>query len=79
MLQGGCPGAHRNGLAVPYSLRRRGAAAAGWADFADAGRRHAPAMQLREQASCQGGKLQYLNVDPPERKADITVLNCKAQ
>ena len=31
------------------------------------------------EASCQGGKLEYLIVTPPERKADVTVLNCAAQ
>ena len=29
------------------------------------------------ETSCQGGKLEYLIVTPPERKKDITVLNCK--
>ena len=28
------------------------------------------------EASCQGGKLEYLLVTPAERKADVTVLNC---
>ena len=28
------------------------------------------------EASCQGGKLEYLIVDPPSRRADITVMNC---
>jgi hypothetical protein len=36
---------------------------------------HAPLNTVIE-ASCQGGKLEYLIVTPPERKADITVLNC---
>ena len=29
------------------------------------------------EAACKGGKLAYLNVTPPERKADVIVLNCK--
>eukprot|EP00658_Telonema_sp_P-2_P011199 TRINITY_DN14256_c0_g2_i1.p1 TRINITY_DN14256_c0_g2~~TRINITY_DN14256_c0_g2_i1.p1 ORF type:complete len:882 (+),score=184.58 TRINITY_DN14256_c0_g2_i1:195-2840(+) len=28
------------------------------------------------EASCQNGTLEYLNVDPPERRADVIVLNC---
>jgi hypothetical protein len=28
------------------------------------------------EGSCKGGKLEYLNVDPPGRLADVTVLNC---
>ena len=31
------------------------------------------------EASCQEGKLEYLTMTPPERKADITVMNCKAE
>eukprot|EP00041_Stephanoeca_diplocostata_P024736 m.635485 g.635485 ORF g.635485 m.635485 type:complete len:147 (+) comp22585_c1_seq4:211-651(+) len=29
------------------------------------------------EASCTNGTLDYLIVTPPERKADVTVLNCK--
>ena len=36
---------------------------------------HAPRNTTIE-ASCQDGKLEYLVVTPPERKADITVVNC---
>ena len=28
------------------------------------------------EASCQGGKLEYLRVTPSERRADMTVMNC---
>jgi hypothetical protein len=38
---------------------------------------HAP-LNTTIEASCQHGKLEYLIVDPPARKADITVLNCQA-
>ena len=38
---------------------------------------HAP-LNTTIEASCQGGKLEYLIVTPPERKKDITVLNCNA-
>ena len=37
---------------------------------------HAPRNTVIE-AACEGGKLVYLNVTPPERKADVIVLNCK--
>ena len=37
---------------------------------------HAPRNTMVE-ASCQGGKLEYLIVTPPERRADVTVLNCR--
>jgi hypothetical protein len=37
---------------------------------------HAPHNTTIE-ASCQGGELEYLVVTPPERKADVTVLNCR--
>lgn len=37
---------------------------------------HAP-LNTTIEASCQGGKLEYLIVTPPERKKDITVLNCE--
>ena len=36
---------------------------------------HAP-RNTTVEASCQGGKLEYLIVTPPERKADVTVLKC---
>jgi hypothetical protein len=39
---------------------------------------HAPRNTVIE-ASCQEGKLEYLTMTPPERKADITVMNCKAE
>lgn len=39
---------------------------------------HAP-LNTTIEASCQGGKLEYLIVTPPERAADITVLNCAKQ
>jgi hypothetical protein len=39
---------------------------------------HAPRNTVIE-ASCQQGKLGYLIVTPPERKADVTVVNCKAE
>jgi len=35
------------------------------------------AMNTTIEASCQGGKLEYLIVTPPSRKKDVTVLNCK--
>jgi alpha-L-fucosidase 2 len=38
---------------------------------------HAPRNTTIE-ASCQEGKLEYLVVTPPERKADVSVLNCAA-
>ena len=38
---------------------------------------HAPRNTTIE-ASCQGGKLEYLIVTPPERRADVQVLNCAA-
>ena len=38
---------------------------------------HAPRNTTIE-ASCQQGKLEYLTVTPPERKADVTVVNCEA-
>jgi hypothetical protein len=38
---------------------------------------HAP-LKTTIEASCQGGKLEYLVVTPPERKADIKVMNCEA-
>ena len=37
---------------------------------------HAP-LNTTIEASCQGGKLEYLIVTPPERKADIKVMNCE--
>ena len=37
---------------------------------------HAPRNTTIE-ASCQDGKLGHLAVTPPERKADITLANCK--
>ena len=39
---------------------------------------HAPKNTTIE-AACVGGKLEYLIVTPPERKADITVANCQQQ
>ena len=36
---------------------------------------HAPKNTVIE-ASCQGGKLEYLIVTPPQRAADMTVMNC---
>lgn len=36
---------------------------------------HAPLNTIIE-ASCQDGKLEYLIVTPPSRRADITVMNC---
>ena len=38
---------------------------------------HAP-LNTTIEASCQGGKLEYLIVTPPERKADVRVMNCEA-
>ena len=38
---------------------------------------HAP-MDTTVEASCQGGKLEYLIVTPAWRKPDFTVANCKA-
>ena len=37
---------------------------------------HAP-LNTTIEASCQGGKLEYLVVVPAERRDDITVANCK--
>jgi len=37
---------------------------------------HAP-LNTTIEASCQQGKLEYLIVTPPKRKADITVMNCR--
>ena len=37
---------------------------------------HAP-LNTTIEASCQKGVLEYLIVTPPQRKADITVLNCE--
>lgn len=37
---------------------------------------HAPKSTTIE-ASCQGGKLEYLIVTPPSRLADMSVLNCQ--
>ena len=37
---------------------------------------HAP-LNTTIEASCQQGKLEYLIVTPPERKADITVMSCR--
>tara|TARA_B110000977_G_C10855911_1_gene407705 strand:- start:203 stop:433 length:231 start_codon:yes stop_codon:yes gene_type:complete len=39
---------------------------------------HAPRNTTIE-ASCQGGKLEYLRVTPSARRADITVANCAAK
>ena len=38
---------------------------------------HAP-LNTTIEASCQGGKLEYLNAVPASRKKDITVMNCAA-
>ena len=37
---------------------------------------HAP-LNTTIEASCQNGQLEYLVVTPPQRKADITVVNCQ--
>ena len=37
---------------------------------------HAP-LNTTIEASCQDGQLEYLVVTPPQRKADITVVNCQ--
>lgn len=37
---------------------------------------HAPRNTTIE-AACVGGSLAYLVVTPPQRRADVTVLNCK--
>lgn len=45
------------------------------ADFNVSFKLHAP-LNTTIEARCQGGKLDHLNVDPPSRRADITVMNC---
>ena len=61
----------------PYSDRLRVDCVASWPSHKWNVRfkMHAPRNTTIE-ASCQGGKLEYLTVTPPERKADVTVLNC---
>lgn len=37
---------------------------------------HGP-LSTTIEASCKGGELEYLRVDPPNRLAEVTILNCK--